>query len=497
MAQGQVALVEAAAGSPQQVVRIIGTINSHLLFIGYLSKLFSFYAPVFDRMLPEDKVDLLASRYQQNLLAGQFEAIAKAADLYNRIVYNDCRKIMENCFFHQAWEEDITGIVALKRLLKSRTSFLRKTIVLYEEIQSSGGGEHGMGNNQLIKQFNTLFERYGLTPPPPNGTTGAGVNIVQELMLVLTLRSVEGSVKAYLEQLLLSFGNGLISQAHSDSYSNAEGSVMGDDSVAEPAAAVGVKQSSGGFAQLTGLLSSKRNSFSTPPANSTSAPNSSSTPTSRNSYAYFYNLTSSSSSSKTFRQLNVGILHRLNEDLQLLLALAEDLRLLASIHPTGDQVHVIQTRKKAFLRPLRALKEKMKRFKVESPDSSTVASIDDDDSVSVSTSGGGAQGASSSFNNKQIFDLAMQVLQHFIYAVQMHKQYLPAFVKDCFVRDFGPTVACKLYVFLMYWRGETAETIKSDYDANFVGGMASQHSDNVLCSLPLIHSIKAANVIKL
>lgn len=269
----------------------------------------------------------------------------------------------------------------------------------------------------------------------------AGRTIKEDLLQQLALMSCENVVRAYIEQLLLVFGHGL---QHNSSME--------------------------GTHQET-LPEGRRSSFSLVNRSPSSSTN-------RNSYAYFYN--SGTSSAKTFRLLDVNIINRLNEDLQLLLALSEDLRLLLS--RDIPNIHIIAG-KKLFRGPLQA-------FYMKYMKSGTLPRADTaEESVMTESAEGSA-------TTKQLFDDVWKALQHVIYAVQMSKQFLPQFVQDCLYRDFGYVASIKFYVFALHWRGEPTEIIESDYRQYF-SNWAPDKDLTADYAIPIIHSIKAANVVKL
>lgn len=434
----------AGCESNAQTIKLVCSMNNHLLLGYYLQKLYSYYWQNFENLL-HDKFDLIAEKYHR-LVAMQYESACKYMDAFSHALHSDLKRIVEQKFFSSQWESDVAGFVVVKRLIKSRIFFAKATLVTLDCFESNGA-DGGLFSSSLSLLLNEICGGR-------LGTVITGVRLAEDLVMQLALRACESLVRVYIEQLLLTFGNGLVSNI-------------------PPADAILPAEEFQRTLSTQGRMSF-RASFSMP---SPSASFSSS----RSSFSYFQNI---SISSKPFRALNLDIINRLNEELQLLLAMSEEIRtaLAGGGDKSGNPLRVIRSPRKVR-RPLAIIYEKYIKPNMADPK--------DNFEQSGASRGDGPQGQ---FNSKPLFDGVWQPLQHVIYAAQMDKQYLPAFVQDCLFADFGYSAAVKMYSFLLFWRGELAESIRSDYHRHFSKWNPDRSLVGV-CQIPLVHSIKSANIL--
>lgn len=190
---------------------------------------------------------------------------------------------------------------------------------------------------------------------------------------------------------------------------------------------------------------------------------------------------------------------RLNEDLQLITALIEELRMMM----LGNQeIHRVQSdaqmdprskakdnaRKKRFTLKPAVVFKKEDDLKIEGVDAelSEEQLLQQQQKLAKRTI---------DYQNKQSYDLMIQPLTHLILAAQMSKQYLLPFVREELYNDFGP-LCLKVWCLIEHWRGEKKEQIQQDYDNHLKSWRPPGLIDEPRINISFINKVRAANQVK-
>eukprot|EP01031_Cornospumella_fuschlensis_P024224 gene24224-29294_t len=512
-------ILSVGAGGESQWVRLTTQCNNHLLALSYLSKLHSYFEMHILSVLAGvegqgggvlEELDMLREKYFL-LLSCQLEGVFLCLEGFIKILQVDMKKIVEKTFFTATWEDTIEGMVTLKKKLKSRLLFL-KTVFVCPDIplptRNSGNTELGMGVGVdgvwlcVFHLLHSLHAKYSLPVPdintifssPPQDTPP----FLHPLLTLLLAQVLEGAVRVYVEGVLGAYGGG---------YAHYSGTPQPPPSPTRmPAESLSRENSlkDGAVLALPSHLHSVLSVYTPRLAGAGAGVSNVATATAGVGGVLGSMLTGS----KGFQPISMTVINRLNEDLQLLLSLCEDLRYLLLVIPlpsqgtgsgTGgsgehyDQVRRISSQTRSFFR------RPLPRATVDAGNSSSSKSgkkgTDTDDSATPSLL------PTPGYSSKLLVDRILQPLQHFIYACQMNKQYLPAFTRETLTADFGFIPARKMYTFLLHWRGETVESIKGDFQLHFQQLNSDEDGGDSgaagVVPLPILYHIKSGNIVKM
>jgi hypothetical protein len=209
----------------------------------------------------------------------------------------------------------------------------------------------------------------------------------------------------------------------------------------------------------------------------------------------------------SINNLNITVIGRLNEDLQMLTTFIEELRqiilkkdfyyyqnihIVSSSAATGGSKSGKKRERKYFFKKKKVVKEQSATDL--NAEISQATAVTNQQAIRLATK----KEIYKNIENKQLFDELLSPLTHVILAIQMAKNYLVDFVKSELYYDFGYYNALRIWQLLLYWRGIKKEEILNDFDIYLKDWNPSTQQANFepKLSINYLNKVKVANFIK-